>query len=434
MAAPAPAYEELRQREIDKFLTALLSKRVRLAPVGVPLMLLFVWTDSLVWRRILLIVVFTTMVVVQALTLRAIRRGTSASAAVGWNTALISVGMLGGVALTGGVDSPIAPVLIFFGSLLPLVLRRRGAIFAVSVSSIGMWVMTVVQATGIWQRMVPDLFGGGPYAGARALVLTRGIVIGWVLIVALVIHMMLRRTLEDVAQRSIRVRDEALADHAEQTRTLTTVAGEIAHELKNPLASIKGLSSLIARELAGKSAEQMVVLRREVDRMHKILDEFLNFSRPLVPLSLTDVDLGELCDDVLRLHEAVAAEHAVQLALAAGPPVRVRADRRKVKQVLINLVQNALDASPPAGRVEVQIARGVAAAARVRVIDGGAGLPSSVAERVFDAGVTTKPNGSGLGLTLSRALARQHGGELTLAAAPGGGCVAELTLPLEAQA
>jgi signal transduction histidine kinase len=105
----------------------------------------------------------------------------------------------------------------------------------------------------------------------------------------------------------------------------------------------------------------------------------------------------------------------------------VRCDRRKVQQILINLVQNAIDASPDGGEVRINLAaegeEGV-----VRVLDRGHGIPAELKERVFDAGVTTKARGSGLGLTIVRLLAEQHGGSVRLYDREGGGSVAELRL------
>jgi signal transduction histidine kinase len=223
-------------------------------------------------------------------------------------------------------------------------------------------------------------------------------------------------------------RDRQLEAYEESARALTQMTAEIAHELKNPLASIKGIAALVERDLSGKTAERMSVLRREVDRLQAILDEFLSHSRPLVPLDEEPVHLCELISEVLELHEGVARQRGVRL-VAPIAEVGVRCDPRKIKRVLINLVQNAIEASARGTEVRVELEH-EDGGARVRVIDEGSGLGPGAGERLFTVGFTTKEEGSGIGLALARGLARQHGGELTLEdRTEGRGCVATLTLP-----
>ena len=110
---------------------------------------------------------------------------------------------------------------------------------------------------------------------------------------------------------------------------------------------------------------------------------------------------------------------------------------RKVEQILINLVQNALDVAPPGTEVEIEVVDARPHEVRVHIRDAGPGLSESIRARVFEPGVTDKAEGSGLGLTVARALARQHGGELELdnrrpgRGHPSGGCEATLILPLD---
>jgi two-component system sensor histidine kinase HydH len=239
----------------------------------------------------------------------------------------------------------------------------------------------------------------------------------------------LRQLFETMMLERLEERDQVLEMHAEHNRTLTALTGELAHELKNPLASVKGLAALVRRSAEGKAEERLGVLGREADRMQSILDELLNFSRPLVPLAMEPVDLHGLAVDVAELHEATALDRRVTLVVE-GDAVPLTCDPRKIRQVLINLVQNALDASPPGGTVTVRVTeRGRRAMVRVR--DEGPGLSAEVADQLFEPGTTTKAGGSGLGLVVARSLARQHGGELLLANHAEGGCLAELTVPLE---
>ncbi len=166
--------------------------------------------------------------------------------------------------------------------------------------------------------------------------------------------------------------------------------------------------------------------------MEEILQSFLTFSRPLSPLSQQKVDLKDLCESVLALHEGMAHGKNVSLKLSAAGPVLASCDSRKVRQILINLVQNALEASPSGATIELVLLPGPSGGARVEVRDRGPGIAPDVSAHLFQPGATTKERGTGLGLALARGLARQHAGELSLEDRDGGGCTATLTLPARA--
>jgi two-component system, NtrC family, sensor histidine kinase HydH len=334
------------------------------------------------------------------------------------------------VAVTGGFESPMVPIIVPFAYAVSMLTSRRSAAAVAAVGLALLWALAVMTTKGLVPDLVPSVFGGGSRAGHNdALIYSTAAVSSLMLGWAVWLGSLFRTALSAMIQTALAARDEALAGHAEYTRTLTALSGEIAHELKNPLASVKGLAALVSKDLEGKPAERMAVLRREVDRMQEILDSFLNFSRPLLPLNGGRVSLRALCEQVAALHEGIARERAVSLVITGEPPVQAWCDPRKVKQVLINLVQNALDASPQGSIIELRIFGTAGGEARVSVCDRGAGLPEAVRDRAFEPGVTTKATGSGLGLAIARGLARQHGGELLLQPREGGGSVAELTLP-----
>jgi signal transduction histidine kinase len=343
-----------------------------------------------------------------------------------WVGLLIQQSMVLG---TGGITSPVLPTLlpvVFMGSMASQGQRQRWWLLMAGL--VALTAMAVAQLSG-WLPGLPLPYLGSPPPVLLGVGVT---VLGLLCAGATFIGAALRRTFDNMLAEALAHRDELLAVHRAHARELEALSAEIAHELKNPLATVKGLTQLMAREPGrAQSAERLQVLTAEVARMQGILEEFLNFSRPLVPLAVSAVDLVALCDEALMLHEGLAGEHGVQLERVGSGPVMAACDPRKVKQVLMNLLHNALEASPRGSRVTVRVETTPSGDARVSVRDEGTGVSPELAGRAFEAGVTTKARGSGLGLTVARALARQHGGEVTLGDGPQGGCVAELVLPRE---
>jgi len=231
-------------------------------------------------------------------------------------------------------------------------------------------------------------------------------------------------------------RSEEDAVRNERLRSLGEAADVIAHEVKNSLNNLRvGLDVVLRGDRAlPPRSEGVAAMRREIERLSDFTTELLSFSKGVVPRPVS-LDLSEFVPKVADLARETATDRGVRLDVVPGAEsVRVKVDPSLVHVVVANLVGNALDFAqqgtdgPP--RVIVGVDRG-AGQARVRVIDNGPGVADAVRARIFEPFVTGRPNGVGIGLALSRKIARAHGGDLTLEETVAGAAF-RLTLPLEA--
>ncbi|HXI56937.1 MAG TPA: ATP-binding protein [Polyangia bacterium] len=220
------------------------------------------------------------------------------------------------------------------------------------------------------------------------------------------------------------------------------VARRLAHEIKNPLTPIQ----LAVQELGSKYrgddpayarllATAQEILREEIDGIRRLVDDFSAFAK-LPKVDPAPVDLTQVVEDFLRAHAEwqplVRIEHA-----EGGPAARVEAlcDRMLIRRVLINLVENAVQAAEGAGRTPEIVLRvasdPVRGVAQLLVDDNGPGIPAADRERIFDPYVTSKENGTGLGLAIVRKVVIDHGGDVTAwqAPAPLGGARIRVELP-----
>jgi len=203
------------------------------------------------------------------------------------------------------------------------------------------------------------------------------------------------------------------------------LAAGVAHEINNPLGVILGYVRLLRKKAEGPLDADLAIVEEETLRAREIVEGLLDLSRPL-PAAGERVALRPLCDEVVaRLSEARALQ-GVSVTVAGAAEVDGHAG--KLRQVVANLVKNAAEAAGPGGTVALALAE-VDGVARLEVADSGPGIPPGARERLFEPFFTTKPRGTGLGLAVSRGLARAHGGDVTVAAAPGGGACFTLTLP-----
>jgi len=224
------------------------------------------------------------------------------------------------------------------------------------------------------------------------------------------------------------LREERVVEAEAQLRRLQSVGAKVAHELKNPLASIKGLCQLVARAPESeRTQERLAVVASEISRMETILNEYLSFSRPLEDLSPESLDLNALSRDVLNVLAGRADQAGVTLAMEGGP-TPVQGDPRRLKEALINLVQNAIEATPSGGSVQLRVKNG-GGNVTLEVKDTGRGIAPEDLERLGTSFFTTRPNGTGLGVVLAQGVITQHGGSLAYTSTVGRGTTATILLP-----
>jgi signal transduction histidine kinase len=227
-------------------------------------------------------------------------------------------------------------------------------------------------------------------------------------------------------------RREELCDENEgRTRALEGIAARLAHEVKNPLAAIKGLSTHMARSAEdAKMKERLAIVASEAERLQEIVDGFLSFSRGLDDLKVAPTKPYDIVRELSLLLETRAADADVAIEIRGSRELTLDADSKKLRQALLNLVLNAMQASSTGSTVTLEVAKSCAdGAAVLRVIDRGAGMTPEVLDRIRKPYFTTKESGSGLGIAIARGIIEQHGGTLRLESSVGRGTTATIVLP-----
>jgi signal transduction histidine kinase len=228
-------------------------------------------------------------------------------------------------------------------------------------------------------------------------------------------------------------REELCSENEDRTRALEGIAARLAHEVKNPLAAIKGLSTHMARNAADpKTAERLAIVAAEADRLQSIVEGFLSFSRGLDDLKVSPTRPYEIARELGVLLETRAEEAGVTIEASGDADLVLDADPRKLRQALLNIVINAIQASPRGSKVLLSVARDCEGA-RITVRDEGVGMTPEVLERIRKPYFTTKEGGSGLGLAVARGLLEQHGGNLEFKSAPRTGTTATIFVPMKAK-
>lgn len=215
---------------------------------------------------------------------------------------------------------------------------------------------------------------------------------------------------------------------SEQLAAVGQLAASVAHEIRNPLTSIKMLVGAAMKSPATQAltADDLGVMYKEVGRLEQTVQALLDFARP-PRAQRQPADVRTIIAEALGLVRARARQQGVQIELRQPEtPVTASVDRGQLNTVLVNLLLNALDALPQGGRIDIALRDG--ATPQITVEDTGPGIAPAVLPRLFTPFASTKATGTGLGLSICRRVVQEHGGTITAANRPEGGARFTVTL------
>lgn len=223
--------------------------------------------------------------------------------------------------------------------------------------------------------------------------------------------------------------------HGDQLACVGQLAAGIAHEIRNPLMSMKMLVQSARSQDSGSLDElDLRILDDEIRRLEVLLDEFLDFARPK-PLQKAVVDLRYVAENVVSFLQPQADVRKIVIECdIPARPVLLSVDAPRIRQVILNLLLNGIQVTPPGGAVCLSFETPELTDGewcQIQIRDSGAGIRPELADRVFEPFFSTKETGLGLGLAVSQRIVRSHGGELSLESANGRGATFVISLPVE---
>lgn len=220
--------------------------------------------------------------------------------------------------------------------------------------------------------------------------------------------------------------NQASLIQSEKLAGIGRLAAGVAHEINNPLGVILGYVKLLRRRGDSGADAELRIVEEEAERCREVVENLLDLTRT-PPLELGPVELRALCTDVVERLRTALGRPPLQFEVRGSATVVGSA--AKLRQVIFNLLKNAAEAAGGDGAVRVEIERAEPGTVTIVVSDTGSGIKPQDRRFVFEPFFTTKPTGTGLGLAVSRAIARAHGGDLDLAPGEAGGAAFRLVLP-----
>ena len=241
--------------------------------------------------------------------------------------------------------------------------------------------------------------------------------------------------LDDITERRS---EEARLRRAESLASMTTLAAGVAHEIRNPLTSMSIHLQLIQRSLGGQPApaeidESLSTMTEEIQRLNKIVVDFLFAVRPMNS-ELREGDVNDVLHPLLaflRPELSASGIEVVEKLAARLPPAHI--DERLLREALLNIVKNAKAAMPAGGTLTVGTALD-GERIRITVQDNGTGIPEDITDKIFEPYFTTREFGSGLGLTLTYKIIKEHAGDIEVSSRPGAGTTFRVYIPVSPRA
>ena len=221
-------------------------------------------------------------------------------------------------------------------------------------------------------------------------------------------------------------------DLSAKLTAISRLTGGVAHEIKNPLNSIALHLEVLRARIENQDAlaeSEIDVISREITRLDRVVKTFLDFNRP-VDLSLTEIEAGQLVGEIAALMEPEARKRNIEMTVDTGPGgLILRADRDLLKQAVLNVVMNGIDAMSDGGRLRIEVKR-AGTDCVIGVADQGGGIPPELRDKIFNLYFTTKEKGSGIGLAMAFRAVQLHNGTIDFASEEGKGTSFWLRFPL----
>ncbi|WP_176560207.1 PAS domain S-box protein [Brevibacillus dissolubilis] len=230
----------------------------------------------------------------------------------------------------------------------------------------------------------------------------------------------------DITERQ---KTEEVLRNSDKLYVIGELAAGIAHEIRNPLTSIRGFIQLL-KSMYTENDFYFSIMLSELDRINFIVSELLVLAKPQAS-NFRDNDLGQLIHNVIMLVDTQAIMNNIQIStIMDSPHYMITCEANQIKQVLINLIKNAMEAMTEGGQLIIQTEKTENNHVMLRIIDQGCGIPESLLVKLGQPFYTTKEKGTGLGLMISKKIIKDHHGALHITSTEGVGTTVEICLPL----